>query len=94
MGTSGGRSLFLEQFVQDTSTQREIDSNLFVWSFLRTVSTSTLEPGASDGRRGHQVPELAVEFGAGFAEPSSEGGSMGPFEAVSQLGVSAASGPF
>ena len=62
MRTSGGRSLFLEQFLQDTSTQREIDSILFVWSFLQAVSTCTLESGVSDGRRGHQVPELAVEL--------------------------------
>ena len=80
MRTSDWRSLFVEQFLQDRSTQREIDSTLFVWSFLHAVSTSTLERGVSDGRRGPQVPEHTVELGAGFAEPSSESGNMGPFE--------------
>ena len=78
--TMGGRSLSLEQFLQDTSTQREIDSNLLVWFFCTPSPPLLWNLAFPDSRRGHQVLELTVELGAGFAEPSSEGGSMGPHE--------------
>ena len=70
MGTDGERTLTLEQFLRDASAQLEVDSNLFVRSFLNAVSTSPLGPCVPENMGEHHGTEDAVGLGVETATRS------------------------
>ena len=70
MDTGGERTLTLEQFLRDTSAQREFDSSLFVRSFLNAISTYTLGPCDPENVEDLRGTEVAVGLGMEFDEPT------------------------